>query len=98
MSFANNPKNAVTYVSDPSHGYLKVPVNLVEKLGFANKISEYSFFNDKFVWLEEDCDMALFFDALDEKFLPEPIIFSQTLDEPAPFRLYPRFSAKDWEV
>jgi hypothetical protein len=96
MSFANNPKNAVTYVSDPSHGYLKVPVNLVEKLGFANKISEYSFFNDKFVWLEEDCDMALFFDALDEKFLPEPIIFSQTLDEPAPFRLYPRFSAKDW--
>jgi hypothetical protein len=98
MSFANNPKNAVTYVSDPSHGYLKVPVDLVEKLGFANKISEYSFFNDKFVWLEEDCDMALFFDALDEKFLPEPIIFSQTLDEPAPFRLYPRFSAKDWEV
>lgn len=98
MSFANNPKNAVTYVSDPSHGYLKVPVDLVEKLGFANKISEYSFFNDKFIWLEEDCDMALFFDALDEKFLPEPIIFSQTLDEPAPFRLYPRFSAKDWEV
>ena len=98
MSFATNPKNAVTYVSDPSHSYLKVPVHLVEKLGFENKISEYSFFNDKFVWLEEDRDMALFFNALDEKFLPEPIIYSQTLDEPAPFRLYPRFSAKDWEV
>lgn len=97
MSFATNPKNAVTYVSDPSHSYLKVPVHLVENLDFANKISEYSFFNDKFVWLEEDCDMALFFNALDERSLPEPIIYTQTLEDQAPFRLYPRFSAKSWE-
>lgn len=97
MSFATNPQNAVTYVSDPSHSYLKVPVKLVEKLDFMNKISEYSFFNDEYIWLEEDCDMALFFNALDEKSLPEPMIYSQTLEEPAPFRLYPRFSAKTWE-
>jgi hypothetical protein len=96
MSFATNPQNAVTYVSDPSHGYLKVPVRLAENLNFINKISEYSFFNKDYIWLEEDCDMALFFDALDEKSLPEPIIYSETLDVQAPFRLYPRFSQKTY--
>jgi hypothetical protein len=95
MSFATNPQNAVTYVSDPSHSYLKVPVRLAENLNFTDKISEYSFFNDEYIWLEEDVDMALFFNALDERALPEPMIYSETLDELAPFRLYPRFSAKN---
>ena len=95
MSFATNPRNAVTYVSDPSHSYLKVPVRLAENLNFTDKISEYSFFNEDYIWLEEDCDMALFFNALDERSLPEPIIYSETLEEQAPFRLYPRFSAKN---
>ena len=87
---------AITYISDPSHSYLKVDVRTVENLGFMNKISEYSFFNDKSVWLECDCDAQLFFDALDEKSLPEPIIYSETLDVQAPFRLYPRFSQKTY--
>ena len=95
MSFATNPRNAVTYVSDPSHSYLKVPVRMAENLNFINKISEYSFFNKDYIWLEEDVDMALFFNALDERSLPEPMIYTQTLEEPAPFRLYPRFSAKN---
>lgn len=95
MSFATNPQNAVTYISDPSHSYLKVPVRLAENLNFVNEISEYSFFNDEYIWLEEDVDMALFFNALDERSLPEPMIYSETLDELAPFRLYPRFSAKN---
>ena len=87
---------AITYISDPSHSYLKVDVRTVENLGFMNKISEYSFFNDKSVWLECDCDAQLFFDALDEKSLPEPSIYSETLDVQAPFRLYPRFSQKTY--
>jgi len=95
MSFATNPQNAVTYVSDPSHSYLKVPVRLAENLNFTDKISEYSFFNEEYIWLEEDVDMALFFNALDERSLPEPLIFSETLEERASFRLYPRFSAKN---
>ena len=95
MSFATNPQNAVTYISDPSHSYLKVPVRLAENLNFVNEISEYSFFNDEYIWLEEDVDMALFFNALDARSLPEPMIYSETLDELAPFRLYPRFSAKN---
>jgi len=85
---------AITYISDPSHSYLKVDVRTVENLGFMNKISEYSFFNNHYVWLECDCDAQLYFDALDERGLPEPTIYSETLNEQAPFRLYPRFSAK----
>ena len=41
-----------------------------------------------------DCDAQLFFDALDARGLPEPTIYMETLNEQAPFRLYPRFSAK----
>jgi hypothetical protein len=85
---------AITYISDPSHSYLKIDVRTVENLGFMNKISEYSFFNNNYVWLECDCDAQLFFDALDERGLPEPTIYMETLNEQAPFRLYPRFSAK----
>ncbi len=95
MSFETNPQNAVTYMSDQSHSDLKVPVRWAENLNFVNEISEYSFFNDEYIWLEEDVDMALFFNALDERALPEPMIFSETLDHQAPFRLYPRFSAKN---
>jgi len=85
---------AITYISDPSHSYLKIDVRTVENLGFMNKISEYSFFNNKYVWLECDNDSQLYFDALDDRGLAEPTIYMETLDNHAPFRLYPRFSAK----
>jgi len=83
---------AITYISDPSHSYLKVPASVVENLGFMNKISEYSFFNGTSVWLECDCDAQLFFDALDERGIEEPLIKHQSLNFQAPFRLLPRFT------
>ena len=85
---------AITYISDPIHSYLKVDVRTVENLGFMNKISEYSFFNDKSIWLECDCDAQLFFDALDERGLPEPTIYMKSINSQGRFRLYPRFSPK----
>ncbi len=86
--------NQIVYISDPSHSYLRVPVRKVENLGFMDKISEYSFFNNHYVWLECDCDAQLFFDALDERGIQEPTIYMETLEKQAPFRLYPRFSPK----
>ena len=86
--------NQIVYMTDPSNSYLRVPVQLVENLGFMNKISEYSFFNNQYVWLVYDRDAQLFFNALDDRGFQEPTIYSETLDELAPFRLYPRFSAK----
>jgi hypothetical protein len=86
--------NQIVYISDPSHSYLRVPVRKVENLGFMNEISEYSFFNNHYVWLEMDCDAQLFFDALDERGLPEPTIYMKSINSQGRFRLYPRFSAK----
>jgi hypothetical protein len=60
----------VEFHSDAAHGWLKVPWELVEP--FADKVSEYSYRDSKslkqaakdgetvYVYLEEDCDMALF--------------------------------------
>jgi hypothetical protein len=95
MSFNTNPANAVTYITDPSASFLKVPVRVINNLNIpVYKISENSFFNDDFFWLEMENDASLFYDALDAKFLQEPITYTQTLTELAHFRLYPRFSPK----
>jgi len=95
MSFNTNPANAVTYITDPSASFLKVPVRVINNLNVEiNKISENSFFNDDFFWLEMENDSSLYYDALDAKCLQDPITYTQTLTEPAHFRLYPRFSPK----
>tara|TARA_B100000497_G_C7585977_1_gene352563 strand:- start:245 stop:547 length:303 start_codon:yes stop_codon:yes gene_type:complete len=95
MSFNTNPANAVTYITDPSASFLKVPVRVINNLNVEiNKISENSFFNDDFFWLEMENDSSLYYDALDAKFLQDPITYTQTLTELGNFRLYPRFSPK----
>jgi hypothetical protein len=48
---------AYEFINDPGHGWLKVPLSdLPKDLEF----SEYSFFDDEFAYLEEDCDAGLF--------------------------------------
>lgn len=49
------------FYSDPSHGWLKVSIQELEQLGIQNKISSYSYMNKGFAYLEEDCDLSLFF-------------------------------------
>ena len=46
-------------ISDPGHGWLKVPVHLIKFLGIHEKITPYSYVNQsgRFAYLEEDCDM-----------------------------------------
>ena len=57
MSFNTNPANAVTYITDPSASFLKVPVRVINNLNVpVHKISENSFFNDDFFWLEIEND------------------------------------------
>lgn len=95
MSFNTNPANAVTYITDPSASFLKVPVRVIENLNVpVHKISENSFFNDDFFWLEMENDSTVYYDALDAKSLQDPITYMQTLPELGHFRLYPRFTPK----
>lgn len=51
---------------DPGHGWLKVPVSLLEKLGIADKITPYSYRRGDFAYLEEDCDAGTFIVAYKE--------------------------------
>lgn len=52
---------------DPGHGWLKVPIVLLEKLGIAEKISSCSYQRKGIAYLEEDDDMSLFLLAYEEK-------------------------------
>lgn len=48
-------------INDIGHGWLQVPKCLVYELGIENKITAYSYETEKYIYLEEDCDMHIFF-------------------------------------
>ena len=56
-----------TLYSDPGHGWLKVSKKLLTELNIADKISSYSYQRGDFAFLEEDCDLAVFFEAMSVK-------------------------------
>ena len=52
------------YHIDPGHGWVQVSHYEMKKLGVDySKISPYSFQNETYYFLEEDCDAKLFWDA-----------------------------------
>ena len=46
------------WISDPSHAWLKVPLDVVRRQGHA--YSDYSYKTEEFAYLEEYCDATLF--------------------------------------
>ena len=52
--------------SDPGHGWLKVPIKLLEQLQIADQISQYSYVRGEFAYLEEDGDASLFSKAIED--------------------------------
>lgn len=61
-----NSRN-MTFFNDPGHGWLKVNKSVLSTLGIVNKISGFSYMKNDYVYLEEDLDTGIFFDALVEK-------------------------------
>ena len=55
------------FYSDPGHGWLAVNYDELVELGIQDKISSYSYVKGNTVYLEEDCDMAEFMNALEAK-------------------------------
>lgn len=51
--------------TDPGHGWVKVPRDLLTKLGIADKITRYSYIRNEYAYLEEDCDLSTFARALE---------------------------------
>jgi hypothetical protein len=48
------------FFQDPGHGWVKVSLKELQKLGIADKISVYSYRRKDSVYLEEDCDLHTF--------------------------------------
>lgn len=51
----------ITYLQDPGHGWLAVPLSLISEWGITP--SSYSYRDESTGYLEEDCDARLFMDA-----------------------------------
>lgn len=56
----NNP--TFEFISDPGHGWLRVPMKLIENWNIDILISPYSYRTTKYAYLEEDCDASVFLD------------------------------------
>ena len=51
-------------IHDPGHSWLKVPIQDVRNSGVFDKITPYSYTKNGFMYLEEDCDMWTFYEAM----------------------------------
>jgi len=79
------------FYSDPGHGWLAVNYDELVELGIQDKISHYSYRQGNTVYLEEDCDMAEFMNALEAKGVEIRI---HTINEPnkdSLVRSFPRY-------
>ena len=52
------------FYEDPGHGWLKVPVKLLEDLQIVDRISHSSYLLGQHAYLEEDCDAGKLIEAL----------------------------------
>jgi hypothetical protein len=72
-----------TLIADPGHGWLKVTVNDIYKVGLKpTDFSRYSYRSGRNCYLEEDCDAPKFVDAWTATFGPNVacIIETKTVD------------------
>mgnify|MGYP003353179931 FL=1 len=56
----------IKFYSDPSHGWAEVPIALINELRIGDKISNYSYMRGSNAYLEEDCDLSTFMNAVDQ--------------------------------
>jgi hypothetical protein len=91
------------FYEDPGHGWLKVPVKLLEDLEIAHRITHYSYLNRRrdHAFLEEDVDAPLFIRTMKEKRDIEVNLRHHCCDGQSrirynsPYLLRPRFKSFD---
>ena len=80
------------YIQDPSHGWFKVKLTQLHKLGIENEISTYSYTRGEWVYLEEDCDASKYFEALTKSGQPMPkIVDKVSRQRPSKIRSYDHY-------
>lgn len=69
------------FITTPSHGYLRVPLGELSKLGIADKVSSYSRMDSRYAYLEEDCDAPLFLNSIPNGY-SITVNYSEILNKP----------------
>lgn len=77
-----------TLYADPGHAWLKVPRKMLHDMGIATIITTYSFERGDDVYLEEDCDLAVFMHHYREQFGKDPQIVEQYSNRSSRIRNY----------
>jgi hypothetical protein len=54
----------LNWITDPGHGWLVVPISELRELNIIDKISSYSYRKNDIAYLEEDCDAAIYIEAV----------------------------------
>jgi hypothetical protein len=57
----------ITVYADPGHAWAKVSKKELIKLGIADEITSFSYENGDYAFLEEDCDLGTYVNALRAK-------------------------------
>ena len=84
---------SITIYTDPAHGWAKVSLKELLKLNIADKISTYSYIhkNGLNAYLEEDCDLSTYLNALDAKGIKYKFIEKHT-NKSSKIRSYNRYT------
>lgn len=53
------------FFETPRHGYLRVPMADIQRLGIRNMITRYSYYHENLAFLEEDCDLSTYVEAME---------------------------------
>lgn len=80
------------YYQDPGHGWVKVPAKLLAELKIAHLISQYSYCKGPWIYLEEDCDLSHFMQAMKSAGRPVELVEHHTNNDSA-IRHYDRYTA-----
>lgn len=84
----------IIYHNDGGHGWYAVKRKKLESMGILNNVSGFSYERGQTVYLEEDCDASLFFNALSEEEKQQIKIINSYQDR-SPVRRYSRFAKRD---
>jgi len=69
MSEYNTSKNVtINFYDDSAHGWARVSINEIKELGIEKDISTYSYMADDSVYLEEDCDLGVYINAIKKQY------------------------------
>lgn len=81
---------------DPSHGWMRVSIDDLKRVGVQDKISLFSYLSvsGKSAYLEEDCDMVIFCKAYEATYAVKPSLIFKHTEKRSHIRNLPHYGFK----